>query len=46
MPKKYERIRDNLKKKGMPDSKAKTVAAKIYNSGRKKGQRPVGRKTP
>jgi hypothetical protein len=41
MPKQYEAIRDKLIKQGLPAKAAKTRAAKIYNAGRKKGQRPV-----
>lgn len=40
MPKKYEAIRDKMAKT-MPMKEAKTRAAKIYNSGRKKGEAPV-----
>jgi len=41
MPKQYEAIRDSLVKKGLSLKKAKTQAAKIYNSKHKKS--PVGR---
>lgn len=41
MPKKYEAIRDKLIEQGMMAPKAKTLAAKIYNSQRKPGQKPV-----
>jgi hypothetical protein len=41
MPKQYEAIRDALIKKGKSTKSAKTLAAKIYNSRRKKGQKPV-----
>lgn len=49
MPKKYEAIRDKMKgmleRKGVPEkqaeSRAKTSAARIYNSQRKPGQKPV-----
>lgn len=41
MPKQYEAIRDSLVKKGKSLKAAKTTAAKIYNSKRKKGQKPV-----
>ena len=43
MPKKYERIRDELKLRGYSDKEAKTSAAKIYNSQRGPGQEPVTR---
>lgn len=41
MPKQYEAIRDKLIAKGVPAAQAKTSAARIYNSKRKKGQKPV-----
>lgn len=41
MPKKYERIRDSLKKEGKSDKAAKESAARIYNAQRKPGQKPV-----
>lgn len=44
MPKKYEKMRDKFERQGMPAKAAKTKAAKIYNSQRKKGQRPVTKK--
>lgn len=44
MPKGYEKIRDSLKRKGVPAQKAKTIAAKMYNANRKPGQKPVTRK--
>ena len=44
MPKKYEKIRDRLKKKGLPAKEAKTRAAKIYNATRKPGQKAVSGK--
>lgn len=37
MPKKYESIRDDLKRQGYTDSEAKRKAARIYNSQRKPG---------
>lgn len=43
MPAAYLKIRNKLKKKGMPMKSAKTQAAKIYNARRKKGQKAVGR---
>ena len=45
MPAKYEAIRDKLIKKGMSIKEAKTRAAKIYNAQRKRGQKPVTRKS-
>jgi len=44
MPRQYERIRDRLKRKGKSDKAAKKSAARIYNSQRKPGSRPVTRK--
>jgi hypothetical protein len=44
MPKKYEAIRDKLLEKGIAQKIAKQQAAKIYNSQRKPGQKPVTRK--
>ena len=37
MPKRYEKIRDSLKKK-MDEDDAKRIAAKTYNKTRKKGE--------
>lgn len=45
MPAKYEAIRDKLVAKGKPLAAAKTSAAKIFNATRKKGQKPVTRKS-
>lgn len=45
MPKKYESMRDKFKSQGKSDKAAKAKAARIYNAQRKKGQKPVGRKT-
>jgi len=45
MPKRYEAMRDKFEREGMSDSAAKTKAAKIYNATRKRGQRPVTRKS-
>lgn len=42
MPKQYEAIRDELKRQGKSDQAAKSLAARIYNSQRKPGQKPVG----
>ncbi len=39
MPKIYTAIRDRLVADGMPLKKAKTSAAKIYNSKRKKNKK-------
>lgn len=36
MPKVYKKLRDDFIKKGMPESAAKTKAAKIYNYLRSK----------
>jgi len=44
MPKKYEAMRDEFIKDGMTEKAAKKKAAKIYNSQRKPGQKPVTRK--
>lgn len=41
MPKRYEAIRDSMKKQGKGDKEAKTAAAKIFNATRKKGEKPV-----
>lgn len=43
MPKKYTAIKNKLKKKGKSDKAAKKSAARIYNSQRKRGQKPVTR---
>jgi hypothetical protein len=43
MPKKYEAIRDKLLKQGKSAKAAKKSAARIYNSQRKKGEKPVTR---
>jgi len=45
MPKKYEKIRDKCIAGGGDTASCKTKAAKIYNSQRKKGQKPVTRKS-
>lgn len=53
MPKKYKAIKKKMKAKCKSeggseeacDKKAKTSAARIYNATRKKGQRPVTRKS-
>jgi hypothetical protein len=46
MPAKYEAMRDKFKKKeGLSDKAAKGKAARIYNAQRKKGQKPVTRKS-
>lgn len=44
MPKAYERMRDSFKAGGMSDSAAKGKAAKIFNSRRKPGAKPVTKK--
>jgi hypothetical protein len=41
MPETYERMRDEFKRQGLSDREAKRKAAKIYNSRRKVGQKPV-----
>lgn len=41
MPREYEAIRDRLIRKGYGVKDAKSRAAKIYNSRRKPGQKPV-----
>lgn len=45
MPKKYEAMRDKFVKEGMSAKIAKQKAAKIFNATRKKGQRPVTRRS-
>lgn len=45
MPLKYEKIRDSYEKKGVPEKKAKKLAAMTYNATRKPGQAPVTRKS-
>jgi hypothetical protein len=45
MPKQYEAIRDKFIKEGMGVKEAKMRAAKIFNAKRKKGQKPVTRKS-
>ena len=44
MPKAYEKLRDKFIAQGMSVKEAKRKAARIYNSMRKKGQKPVTRK--
>lgn len=46
MPRKYEAIRDKLRASGVSKKAAQTSAAKIYNAQRKKGQKPVTRRSP
>ena len=41
MPAKYEAMRDKFIKEGLSSKAAKGKAARIYNSQRKKGQKPV-----
>ena len=41
MPAKYEAMRDKFKGEGMMPAAAKAKAAAIYNSQRKRGQKPV-----
>lgn len=45
MPAAYEKMRDRFNRKGMPMKDAKTKAARIYNAKRKKGSKPVTRKS-
>lgn len=45
MPAKYEAIRDSLIKQGKSVREAKRIAAATYNKYRKKGQKPVTRKS-
>ncbi len=44
MPKRYEALRDQFVKEGMPLDKAKEKAARIYNATRKKNEKPVSGK--
>jgi len=44
MPKRYEKIRAALKKRGKSWKAAKRVAAATYNKTRRPGQKPVTRK--
>jgi hypothetical protein len=44
MPKQYEAMRDKFERQGMSAPRAKRKAARIYNSKRKRGQRPVTRR--
>ncbi len=44
MPSEYERVRDKFIGQGMSFSGAQKKAAKIYNSRRRKGDKPVQRK--
>ena len=41
MPKRYEAMRDSLIRKGMSREAAQGKAARIYNAGRKQGEKPV-----
>lgn len=43
MPKAYEKIRDHLMDEGESRKEAEGYAARIYNSRRKEGQKPVTR---
>lgn len=47
MPEQYEAIKRSLKKRNpkMKAAAVKTHAAKIFNAGRKPGQKPVTRKS-
>ena len=44
MPRKYEKMKKSFKEEGLSDQAAKGKAARIYNSQRKPGQKPVTRK--
>jgi hypothetical protein len=44
MPRRYVQMRNRFKRQGMSTSQAQEKAARIYNSTRKPGQRPVTRK--
>lgn len=41
MPKQYEALRNKFEKEGMSEKEAEGHAARIYNAGRKPGQKPV-----
>lgn len=43
MPKKYEAMKAKFKREGMSTKAAEGKAARIFNSERKKGQKPVTR---
>lgn len=43
MPKKYEAMRNKFERQGLSPPVAKRKAARIYNSQRKRGQKPVTR---
>ena len=45
MPKKYEALRDKFIREGLTEKAAKGKAARIFNAQRKKGQKPVTRKS-
>jgi hypothetical protein len=45
MPAKYEAIKAKFLKEGKSEKEAKTRAAKIFNATRKKGEKPVTRKS-
>jgi hypothetical protein len=42
MPRKYEAMKKKFMQDGMSEKSASAKAARIYNSERKEGQRPVG----
>lgn len=46
MPKRYEAIRDNLRKNGVLKKKAQKKAAKIHNATKKPSESAAGKKTP
>ena len=41
MPRKYEKIRDKMIRRGKGSRAAKRDAARVYNAGRRPGQKPV-----
>lgn len=43
MPAKYEAMRDHFIRAGKSEKRAKELAARIFNSQRKKGEKPVTR---
>lgn len=44
MPRRYEAIRDKLKKEGLEEKVAKETAAKIYYATRRKGEPKLHRR--
>jgi|HubBroStandDraft_6_1064221.scaffolds.fasta_scaffold180397_4 hypothetical protein len=45
MPERYIKIRDSLIKQGKSEKEAKRIAAATYNKNRKRGEKPVTRKS-